>query len=341
MSGITLVDPSLLRDQLVSLAWKHREESIAAMERLAKELPVGITQRVIAELLGQWKQCNIESDIQQYPRLLEWITCFVDPGAPQARQRTHRMLHRHAMNHQRLRQVRQWFGYPIILVFVFSAVLLFFCFFVVPEFDRMFLEFGLNLPPTTEFLVTVSRRLQQLGVVAVGVGGLVLLGLAWGLKRWCSGTHEDRLRRTNFFSRFASASRSINAFHDLKDFHEIGLKESEAIALTWDRLEGRFYHATDATHWRIATSYERLGFPTPLRGLLAVEGGQDDAARWSMKSDLAYSWAMIHENRMANRSQRHWMILFDVCLKSAIGIAIGFLVHALFGPLVSLISGLT
>lgn len=72
--------------------------------------------------------------------------------------------------------------YPAIVLTFGAAMFILLAFFVLPQFDRIFTEFGLRLPWVTEFVLTFGRHPVELVVVpmALLVGGLLV---TWAVLR--------------------------------------------------------------------------------------------------------------------------------------------------------------
>jgi len=84
-------------------------------------------------------------------------------------------LSQHLVNSRRIaRQVQAAFMYPILLLLISAIILIGLLMFVLPVFMRIFEELGGNLPPTTLFLIWLSKFSIRWGWVFLVMGFLVI-----------------------------------------------------------------------------------------------------------------------------------------------------------------------
>lgn len=83
-------------------------------------------------------------------------------------------------NQKLVRQVKGAMTYPIIVIVVAIVVVAILLLKVVPTFEEMFADFGAALPAPTQFVLAISKWLQNNGVfVFVGLGIFI-----WGVQRF-------------------------------------------------------------------------------------------------------------------------------------------------------------
>jgi len=103
-------------------------------------------------------------------------------------------LSQHLVNSRRItRQVQAAFAYPILLLLISALILIGLLMFVLPVFMRIFQDLGGSLPPTTLFLIWLSKFTIRWGWLFLVMGMLA------------TGTLIVLYRRTN-------AKYAINAF---------------------------------------------------------------------------------------------------------------------------------
>lgn len=96
--------------------------------------------------------------------------------------------------------------YPLLILNVLVNILAFLMIFIVPKFEKIFLDFRLRLPQATDTLIEIGRVMVKHGVLIGAIGGLALIGLlalrpsAWW---YCPGI--GRLYQMNMQARVLKA----------------------------------------------------------------------------------------------------------------------------------------
>ncbi len=80
------------------------------------------------------------------------------------------------------RRVKLALAYPMILAAVLSMLLLFIFVFIVPNFQRIVMDFEVRMPWLTELIFGMSNLLHRQGLYLI-LGGVVVAGVLWGIGR--------------------------------------------------------------------------------------------------------------------------------------------------------------
>ncbi|MFH1264391.1 MAG: type II secretion system F family protein [Planctomycetota bacterium] len=237
------------------------------------------------------------------------------------------------------RRVRYTLAYPCTLFGLVVALVMLACLLIVPQFIRVFSEFGAELPAATKVLAWMAG--PGLGVVigvpAVFVAGLVLLGLArrsvWSRRvlyavpllgpmwRWAGLFNFARLM-TLLLGQQIPLPKALR-------LTAAGLREADLSAACLgaaERVEaGRSLSEVLADFWQ---------FPPSLRPLVAW--GEET----SSPAAAFRAGAEMFEGRVGVSVTLLQAVLPPIVFVSILG-AVGFVVIALFSPLISLITTLS
>lgn len=271
--------------------------------------------------------------------------------------RVFQVLQRQARQSQATNERWSILVYPLLVLLLATLVLAFISIVIMPVFEQMFDDFGLTLPAPTRLAISVSHVMQSvwfwLLFATLLIAAVVILGLrALDRLRWLiSGRADSR------FSAGYSTRRSLGdlAWHTAL-LLEIGLGVETAVEIAGaaSRKAPMRRESQDlARHFGLATAS-----PNPQQSPLAVPQ-QPTGASWylgvpchlltyalNIRRDDAHQSAMLREvaglywDREQTKSVwiLSWLQPVAVLL---ISFAVGFVVLALFMPLVELITGLT
>jgi type IV pilus assembly protein PilC len=238
------------------------------------------------------------------------------------------------------------FGYPIMILLLGLGVLIVMASTVVPTFRQMFREFELRLPAPTHFIFELSDALTGRSIwtavllVLLALGLWFLLGgLDWVL---------SRARGWSFFGYWLAGTRGeLNAMAQwsamLAELIAIDTPLAEAMRLAGVGSGDPFYRNQAAKvasrieqgdgSW--STSSVARGFsPTVLRALTA---GRDSRPSVSVMRQMAeIYWERIEQRKhgMGGAWAGPLALVF-------VGLLVGFVVIALFMPLISMVTSLS
>lgn len=228
--------------------------------------------------------------------------------------------------------------YPALLVVASIAMYLGFALFVAPEFERMFVEFQIQLPSATTSLLASARIVRQFAwLIGLLLCALVLVATLWLLK---PGMFMPRL---GFLDQVFSNERQKMAelaMHAAQ-LRSIGLSSSQALAVV-TRVSVRSSTRQKAVPFRtdhadsdpIDTSNN---IQSPKFALLDYAIRQPTSPE---NNRMLLEVADGYRRRIVNLSDWwvHWLVFGFQWMIMA---CISFLVLSIFMPLISIISGLT
>jgi type II secretory pathway component PulF len=247
--------------------------------------------------------------------------------------------------------------YPLLILLLSTLVFAFIAIEIVPVFEQMFDEFDLAVPASTQLVILVSHLMQSIWfwvllVVLFAVPTVMLaLRAADSLRYWFSD------RADPWFSAGYSTRRSLGdlAWHTAL-LLDIGQEVETAVQIAGaaSRKSAMRRASPDlARHLGVATLVSSpqnsplaasqpyaaanwyLGVPCHLL-THALNTGQDDVERSAMLREIA----SLYWDREQTTSI--WILSWlQPIAVSMISLVVGFVVLALFMPLVELISGLT
>lgn len=82
------------------------------------------------------------------------------------------------------RRIRQALFYPLLVMMVALAVMALLLYFVVPQFQTLFADFGAELPAFTQMVIALSQILQQRGWLLLGLMTALAVGFFTAWRRW-------------------------------------------------------------------------------------------------------------------------------------------------------------
>lgn len=318
------------------------QQLVPALEAYARELPFGRQRRQLQSMCGVVASGNseraaaalVESPEYWIP-LLTAATSSNDPA---------QMLESFLSESRRVDEIRQqWWltlAYPVALACLALLVMVGLSIFVIPEFGKIFEEFGLQLPKLTLVILSVALLLSSWrGLVAAAillaiVAFMLLLYYRWPVAR--VGWWSDRLRlpfgRRSALARFSSFTA---------DLVEAGVNTSDALRIAGFTVN---HSRLQLAAWRLATELEKHGnrrsevAAVPLTAAVnyALATDVPSTTRVRLLRDIS----ACHAERV--RVGLSWtsgiVEPLGICL---VGVVVGTVVVALFLPLVKLVEGLS
>ncbi|GAB5515098.1 type II secretion system F family protein [Rhodopirellula baltica] len=232
--------------------------------------------------------------------------------------------------------------YPLVLAFASIAILMIICVLLVPAFEEMMDEFGLELPWATEVVFAISHFTRDYGLALLT--SVIMVFLAVQLIRYRSrriGQHPPwvRLGRRLFTpARLVWASWAEHVAMLL----DVGLTRREAYQIAGESSSsGWMSNLSAGCVQSIDDGRTPLAGPTHFHGKpchLMVHAVQTEPVQ--QQSDCMRDVAAIYRDRERHR-RRDVLIWVSPMIVCMLGMTIGWVMVALFMPLVQLISGLT
>jgi type IV pilus assembly protein PilC len=314
---------------------------VPPLEAVAKDIPVPSLQRRLRKTLRGLQRSQSFEDLlrcRETANLLPLVIHRV--GAPDSVAPVGAWISDVVAQLETRRKQRFVIFYPILLALVCAVVFYFLAVFVVPIFSSMFEEFQLPLPPSTQLIIRMSDALRYnlLEVITVLVFSLATIGLLWYVA----------LRRAWFDRLFGSlaAGRSSNLvamqrmITSLAELLRLGIPLPDA--LYWSgRVAGNALYARAAARLASRASgpgsavrLESKHLPRTLTTVLTME------APLQSRIGLLREIGQIYQRR--SRQRLGWLLALLPSLATILlGLFVGFVVIALFMPLVSLVSSLS
>jgi type IV pilus assembly protein PilC len=228
-------------------------------------------------------------------------------------------------------------AYPLALLIILSGIATFWMYFIVPKFQKIFVDFKVRLPAVTEQVMAVGAFVLhysiELVLAAIGVVGVILLMCFSSGARWfCPGV--GRLYRMNVRSRVIKALGSLL---------EAGMSAPQALAIL---DESEYFSGTVRRRLQSARVFVEQGGPLAeglfragllSRSMLPLIQASERSQRlpWAL-GELGDHLSV----RLARLVQRISLILSPVIV-IAIGVLIGLMVLGMFVPLVKLIEAVS
>lgn len=237
------------------------------------------------------------------------------------------------------------FAYPLV---IFGSAILMFVFLsltVIPTFEKMFREFELKLPLATQSVIAMSRPIREQPILTC-LSILAGLAVAWGLRRlfhWIRRVTESNW----FFGSLSTGSTgNVQAMarftSTLAELLNIGASLQEAILIAGRSSQStQFRHASKVLSRDIGTS-EKFRYDStvahnfPRLVVRALEAGPNGGPSIALLRQVS----AIYFDRV--RLRFSWSEGFLAPLSIVgIGLCIGYVVIALFMPLISLVTSLS
>lgn len=335
------IEQAVLRSHMAQIL--ERGRAIApALRAYAEEMPPGRRRRqlrTVCNVLERGDTTAATAELIALPDywipLLSAATSSADPG---------RVLHDFLAETERADNLRrqrwQTLAYPFVVGCLALAVMTLLSIFVIPEFRKIFDEFDLALPESTQVLLGVASWLTSpwLWLIVVPAIAIGIFLLSSRLIRnavtssWLSGRLSFPISRRNAIARFAQFTA---------DLLEAGLQMPDALriaGLSVNRVRLR------RAAWCLANEIDSGGDDTPQHELIPLTATVVRAVRsdYPLQSriHLLREVSACHSERA--RRIFSWTIglvePFAICV---VGFVVGLTVLALFMPLVKLVEGLS
>lgn len=322
-----------------------RNQWLPALQAMADELPQGTPKRETIRLV---KYLHRDLDCDQFlsspdvattlPLLTSGIESVGNTNKTAARMQDWLSELLRAQESRSRR--RKLLIYPVSMILVTCAILMFFAMFLIPVFRQMFEEFGLMLPAPTLLTFWVAEQVTKNLMQTLAIGAIACLGLIALIRLWRKRALTNRLLG-KYVAGTSSNLRSMSALTStLAELLRLGCPLPDA--LVHAGLASRHLHfqrAASSLANEISTGAQlpHLESTTALPPSLvrALWVGADQTPSVPLLRELATMYAERAQSRkefIADGLPAFGMI--------ALGLLIGFVVISLFMPLVSMVSSL-
>lgn len=321
-------------------ALRRREVLIPALTALADDMPAGRPRTEMRKVVSALQDAKSTTELRRSDIIVQWLPLLSSGFTSETTtQQLGDLIAHAARTSENRRQRRRLLAYPIIVALLAFSVVVFISALVVPIFSSMFREFGLHLPAPTLMVVFLGEEMRDHPSRFFGSAALIALA-CYGLVRWWV-----RLAlTTRLFGMFTSGnSANVSAMSSLTgrlaELLSIGISLPDAL---WIAGQGCRHHhfqlvaqqlARDAHLGRVSES--PVAHNLPANVLSAMDGVHGEP-----NVPLLRELSSMYAQRISERVEWSTGIVAQFAI-IAIGVAVGFVVIALFMPLVSLISGLS
>jgi type IV pilus assembly protein PilC len=309
-----------------------------ALKALAEELPAGRRASELSSLSHQLSS----GDMATSTLPASWLCTVADRVAsPSDALRASQWMDGVAKESLLRERRRRVLIYPCVVLGLSLALAFFLAKVVIVPFDKMIGEFGLQVPVPTAILLYLSQQVDQHPLrLALIVGGL-LIGFFLLSRMW---------RRYALFTRVlgplsAGNSSAVSAIailtRSLAELLATGENLADAIELAGANCGHRHY---DRVMQKLATqlrdadvpphlAYESRSLPANVVHAISPPNGEQPQVSLLRELSVMYSERALARSELSAE-------VFGVVAVLFVGLFVGFVVIALFMPLVSLVSGL-
>ncbi|WP_182868995.1 hypothetical protein [Stieleria mannarensis] len=341
----TLVPMKSLYDRIDQVRMV-RKDLPKQLRDIAEEIPGAWTRNTLRQLAVDLDR-NVSSAhlVAHYPEHCWLLTLQSSAATTDA---LTAMLEQSAFQHGlRTKKIRT-IAYPVVLLAIAATLMIAVIAILVPTFDEMYREFGLRLPATTEALINISRAVNAQPLVTVALLIAFLASLAGGLWLWIGdGALKTKLLAPRIDGptiRQSLAKISLQVAELLDEGialdRALKIAAESASEVTIRSLVGDL--AIQAGHDAGNLHRTRAAMVCPPNFLFALNPASQSAGRIESTPNTTMLRELATNYRELSIRRRDWVafVLGQVTV-IGVGLMIGFLVLALFSPMVSLVSALS
>lgn len=327
----------------IDSALASRESLIAAMSALADEMPHRRVEGDVRQFISQLKSGANAQQIVAHESSAAWLPIIVRGlGANSTADGYGQLMDDARRESETSKSLRAVLAYPLFLFAFSMIVVIALAILVVPTFSKMYSEFGLSLPAATMLLFWISQQLtdHELRSLLVIMSGFLIVVLLSRL--WIRFALSTRLLGLFTAGNAANLTAMAKFTGSLAEFISIEAPLPEAIRIAGRACQHRHFRiisetmagelelpGTRLTHTSVAHNFPM----TVLHGLCC---GRDNQPNVPLLRELSRMYA----DRAQTRSNWSTSILGPISL-IGLGLVIGFVIIALFMPLVSLVTALS
>ncbi len=325
----------------IDQALAHRAELIPALKAIAEELSEPNASRELHQLVRELESNPTAKAFVARPSTASWLPVIVRGAASQSTAvRYSQLLDDAGREYENRKSLRNLLAYPLFLAVFGGIVLLFLLLLVVPIFDKMFSEFGLSLPAPTEFLFWLYRQLtQQLPrTILALLAALVIISFL--IRVWLHFALSTSLLGMFTAGNSANVTAMSRFTGTLAEILSIEAPLPEALRIAGRTCKHRHFRIKAeqlADHLQfeglaIQQSPVVHNFPSLMIHALTFEPQKPNVP-------LLRELARTYSERARTRVSWTTSLIGPISL-IAIGFLVGFVIIALFMPLVSLVTSL-
>lgn len=233
------------------------------------------------------------------------------------------------------------FSYPLVLLGFTMGVLVPMCIFVVPPFQKMFIDFGLRLPWPTVILFRIADMLNNHAIALILTLGMFIGLIALAVYAWVSRALTTRLIGWLIAGNSVSLIAMSRLTSVLAELLELGAPITDALQLA-GRASRHAYFDEAARDLAVHLSDPNFTWQSspvahnfPLTFLHALSAGEGNQVSVPLLRQLSHAYG----HRVSARMNRR-MGMSSPLVIVAIGLVVGLTVFAIFLPLVGMMHSL-
>lgn len=310
-----------MESELAKTDLQHDFRQLVAPLRSIETVEQFLNSGDALEFLPSFTRC-LQSDRKE-ERLTEWMAMVMAKSEARARR-------------------RKLFAYPIVLLIASLAILLLFLVLVTPSFRLLFLEMAIKIPGPTQLVFWVSDQVTTRAIHSVAKLSIIgLLTFAF-IRIWRSGAWTNRL----FTSFVAGNSGNLVAMSALIGMMSelLTLKAPLPLSLSIAGRHCRHYFfqraaeqvAVDLREGALSLKQSEAAKALPPALIHALQIGDEKSPNIALLHELS----KIYRERAASRED--WFSVGSPILAfGLVGFLIGFVVIAMFLPMIEMITQLS
>lgn len=341
---VPTVDHSAVRKafyERVTQALAQRDDLIPALNAIADEIPEANAARDLRRLVDVLNGNPTAEQIMQRPDIASWLPVIVrGAAAPSTANRYERMIEEANRESENRKSLRRFLAYPLCLIFFSGLVLLFLLLTVVPVFAKMFSEFGLRLPAPTALLFLLHDQLTLFLPRTLVISAVAVLIVVVVTRVWLHFALSTSLLGMFTAGNSANVTAMARFTGSLAELLSIEAPLPEALRISGQVCKHRHFQvmaerlANQIQFDGIAINQSPIAHNFPSTMILAISSSASKP-----NIPLLRELSRMYSERARARIGWTTSFLGPISL-FAVGILVGFVVIALFMPLVSLVTSL-
>ncbi len=330
-------------EQHFLVAIERKEVLVPALAALASEMPSGHGRREIQQLVEALRDAKTSTDLRRSKVAIGWLPLLVTGFDSESSTRRLSDLISYASRESRNRsQRRRLLAYPLAVLILAFVVLAFLSVIIVPIFGDMFADFGLLLPTPTRVVIFVAEQIRFHALRFV-ISLLLIAATFYGLARlWTRFSLTTRLLGAFTAGNTANVSAMSILTSQLAELLNIDVSLPDALWIAGQSCQ--HYHfknvaeqlARDAHGSTAPLRASQVAHNFPANVIRALEAGPGGKPHIGLLRELS----ALYADRANQRIDWSTGAITQFAIVS-VGITVGFVVIALFSPLVSLVSSLS
>ena len=241
------------------------------------------------------------------------------------------------------RKVRGAMMYPAIIISVMIIIGILMLMFVVPTLTATFKELAVDLPRSTQLVITVSDALKNHPIVALGsIIGSVLLVILFARTKQGKRSFEFLFLHTPVIGMLVKQTNAARMARTFSSLLSSGVEVVSAISITRDVMQNSYYKDVlslaeseiqkGSLISSVFTQYEHL-YPPRVGEMISV--GEETGKL----PDMLLQIASFYEGEVEQKT-KDMSTIIEPFLMVIIGAGVGFFAISMISPIYSLSSGI-